>query len=401
MPIIVQKYGGTSVADAERIRSVARRIVRAKRAGNRVVAVVSAMGHSTDGLVTLAHQVTASPPSREMDMLLTAGERVSMALLSMAIIGQGERAISFTGSQVGIITDSSHTRARILEIKADRIRAALKQDQIVIVAGFQGVSLGREITTLGRGGSDTTAVALAVALNAKACEIYSDVPGIFTADPRIVPAARQLRSIPFDEMIELAGAGAQVLHVRAAQLAAKYRMPVVCRSSFSGNPGTIIGKGQDMERIQVRGIAHDKNIALLTLRTAAAPGAALPQLMTKLSQDGIQVKSFFHGPAARGAVDLVFVIASPDIGRAQQVLAKHRPRLRAAGLTVNRDLGAITLVGPGVGGEMAIVSRMLATLARLKIHVEGLITSETRITGYIERKQLERALRALHAAFIG
>ena len=399
MAIIVQKYGGTSVADAERIRNVARRIVRTKRAGNKVVVVVSAMGHSTDELVSLAHQVTTSPPSRELDMLLTAGERVSMALLSMAIIDLGERAISFTGSQVGIITDSSHTRARILEIKADRIRQALKEDQVVIVAGFQGVSLGREITTLGRGGSDTTAVALAVALYAAACEIYSDVAGVFTADPRLVKGARQLRAIPFDEMIELAGAGAQVLHVRAAELAAKFRMPVVCRSSFSENAGTIIGKEVRMERIQVRGIAHDKDVALLTLRAKARPGAALPQLVTKLAQAGIQVKSFFHGPAAAGRIDLFFVVAGSDVARARQVLAGKAGA--APALTVNRELGAITLVGPGVGGEMAIVSKMLSALASQRIHVEGLSTGQTRISAYIARGQLERALTALHKAFIG
>ncbi|MDI6738795.1 MAG: aspartate kinase [Candidatus Edwardsbacteria bacterium] len=401
MPIIVQKYGGTSLADAERIRNVARRIVRAKRDGNRVVAVVSAMGDSTDDLISLAHQVTKSPPSRELDMLLTAGERVSMALLSMAIIGLGERAISFTGSQVGIITDSSHTRARIMEIKADRIRQALQQGTIVIVAGFQGVSLAREITTLGRGGSDTTAVALAAALGAKVCELYSDVPGVFTADPRLVKSARRLARIPFDEMIELAGAGAQVLHVRAAELAAKFNMPVVCRSSFTDDPGTFIGKGPTMERIQIRGIAHDPHLAMLTLWNAPKSGAALPQLVAKLSESGVQVKSFFHGPTAGSTVNLFFVIASPDIERAQEVFAKNKSKAKAARLTVNRGLGAITLVGPGVGGEMEIVSKMLSTLSALKIHVEGLITSETRITGYLDRKHLERALLALHKAFIG
>lgn len=399
-PIVVQKYGGTSVADAQRIRNVARRIVRTKRAGNKVVVVVSAMGHSTDELVALARQVTTSPPERELDMLLTAGERVSMALLSMAISDLGERAISFTGSQVGIITDASHTRARILEIKADRIRQALQEDRIAIVAGFQGVSLGREVTTLGRGGSDTTAVALAEALDARACEIYSDVPGVFTADPRLVPAARQLKTVPFDEMVELAGAGAQVLHVRAVELAAKFGRPVVCRSSFTATPGTVIGKGPAMERIQVRGIAHDKNIAMLTLRTRPAAGVALPQLVTRLSRAGIQVKSFFHGPATAGRVDLVFVIAESDCATAQRLLAQG-PRRGAAAAVVGRQLGAITLVGPGVGGELAIVSRMLAALAARRIHVQGLVTSEMRITGYIDRAKLEPALTALHAEFIG
>lgn len=400
MPIVVQKYGGTSVADAARIKAVARRIVRTKRAGNNVVVVVSAMGHSTDELVTLASQVTKSPPERELDMLLTAGERVSMALLSMAISDLGERAISFTGSQVGIITDSSHTRARILEIKADRIRQALKEGRIAIVAGFQGVSLGREITTLGRGGSDTTAVALAEALDARACEIYSDVPGVFTADPRLVPSARLIKLVPFDEMIELAGAGAQVLHVRAVELAAKFNRAVVCRSSFTASAGTVIGKGPAMERIQVRGIAHDKNIAMLTLRARINAGAALPQLVTRLSRSGIQVKSFFHGPAAAGRVDLVFVIAESDCAKALQVLAPA-PRRGGGAVSADRKLGSITLVGPGVGGELAIVSRMLATLAARRIHVQGLVTSEMRITGYIDRGKLERALTALHGAFIG
>jgi len=395
MPIIVQKYGGTSVADAALIKGVARRIVRATRAGNKVVVVVSAMGHSTDGLAELARQVTPRPPERELDMLLTAGERISMALLSMAINDLGERAISFTGSQVGIITDASHTRARILEIRADRIRAALAQGRVVIVAGFQGVSLGREVTTLGRGGSDTTAVALAVALPASSCEIYSDVPGVFTADPRVVRRARLLRSIPFDEMVELSGAGAQVLHVRAAGLAAKYGLPVVCRSSFTDDPGTVIGKGKAMERIQIRGIAHDKDIALLTVRTAARRGGSMPQLVAKLAGGGIPVKSFFHGPSAGAAASLHFVIAESDVERALPLLGGARAA------TVNRGLGAITLVGPGVGSELAIIAKMLTSLAAARIHVEGLTTGQTSIACYVARAQLEKALVRLHRAFIG
>jgi aspartate kinase len=401
MPIIVQKYGGSSVSNVQRIKAVAARIVRAKRQGNKVVVVVSAMADTTDDLTALARQISADPPRREMDMLLTTGERISMALLAMAIHELGEKAVSFTGSQVGIITDSSHTRAKILEIKPERLQTALENDSIVIVAGFQGVSLAKEITTLGRGGSDTTAVALAVALEADACEIYSDFSGIFSADPRLVKNARQLKEISFDEMQELSGYGAQVLHLRAVELASKYRMPLVCRSSFDNNKGTIVGKGPKMERVVVRAIAHDKFLAMLAMRGASRNGALLSQVVTQLAEAGVAIRSYFHGGAGAGMADLYFIVNHSDLKAAEAVMGKILKKMRGAKLLVNGDIGAVSLVGSGVGSETAIISKMLKIMAKQRIHVEAMSTSQARISCFVPRKDLEKGLVSLHKEFIG
>jgi aspartate kinase len=401
MPIVVQKYGGSSVANAQRIKNVAKRIVKTAKSGHQVVVVVSAMADTTDELLTLAGQITAKPPRRELDMLLTAGERISMSLLCMAIDGLGGQAISFTGSQVGIITDSSHNRARILEIKADRLKEALKGGKIAIVAGFQGVSLAREITTLGRGGSDTTAVALAVTLGARSCQIYSDVDGVYSTDPRIIKQAKQLSSITFDEMEEMAAFGAQVLHVRAVELASKYGMTIECRSSFTNHPGTIVGKGSKMERITVKSIVHDKNLAMVTVKLPTARSSATPQLLTKMAEAGIQVKSFFHGQSQDGQLSLYFILDDADLAGARAVIEKRAKSGSPAKCAVNSDIGAVSLIGSGVGGETAIISKMLKTLAQKKIHVHAMATSHTRISCFILRRDLEKALLSLHLAFIG
>lgn len=401
MPLIVQKYGGSSLADAERIKAVASRIVRAKRKGNRVVAVVSAMGDTTDDLLTLARQVTPAPGQREMDMLLTAGERISMSLLAMAIADRGEEAISYTGSQVGIITDARHTRARILEIKADRLKQSLAQGKIAIVAGFQGVSLAREVTTLGRGGSDTTAVALAVALEADLCEIYSDVAGVYSADPRLVPGAGRIPSISYDEMLELASSGAQVLHPRAAALAARHRIPVRCLSSFDNDRGTLIGKAGEMERITVRGITHDRALAMLAMSGVPRRGRTATQVVARLAERDIPIKSFFHGAPGGERVDLFFVIPEADLEPAREVMRRALGRMRGARLSVNQRIGSVSLVGSGVGSEAGIISRMLETLARLRIHVEGLAATEIKITCFMDRGDTERAVTNLHKTFIG
>ncbi|MBI4725804.1 aspartate kinase [candidate division TA06 bacterium] len=401
MSIIVQKYGGSSVADAQRIKNVARRIVKTAKSGHQVVVVVSAMADSTDDLMTLARQITAQPPRRELDMLLTAGERISMSLLSMAIDVLGGQAISFTGSQVGIITDSNHNRARIVEIKADRLKEALKDGKIAIVAGFQGVSLAKEITTLGRGGSDTTAVALAVALGAKSCQIYSDVDGVYSADPRIIKQAKRLSAISFDEMEEMAAFGAQVLHVRAVELASKFGMAIDCRSSFSNLQGTIVGKGSKMERITVKSIVYDKSLAMVTVILQAARSSAMPQLLTKMAEAGIQVKSFFHGQAQDARLSLFFILDEADLPCAKDVIEKNIKTAKQAQCQVSQDIGAVSLVGSGVGGETAIISKMLKTLAGKKIHVQALATSHTRISCFMLRRDLEKALLALHRAFIG
>jgi aspartate kinase len=401
VPIVIQKYGGSSVANARRIKNVARRIVKTAKSGHQVVVVVSAMADTTDELLTLAGQITANPPRRELDMLLTAGERISMSLLSMAIHDLGGQAISFTGSQVGIITDSSHNRARILEIKADRLRESLKAGKIAIVAGFQGVSLAKEITTLGRGGSDTTAVALAVTLGARSCQIYSDVEGVYSADPRIVRQAKKLPIISFDEMEEMAAFGAQVLHVRAVELASKYGMSIDCRSSFTNHPGTIVGKGSKMERVTVRSIVHDKSLAMVTVKLPAARSSAMPQLLTRMAEAGIQVKSFFHGQAQEGKLSLFFILDEADLSGAKAVIEKSTKTSGPVQYRINRDIGAVSLIGSGVGGETAILSRMLKTLAGKKVHVQAMATSHTRISCFVLRRDLEKALLALHLAFIG
>ncbi len=399
--MIVQKYGGSSLADAERIKAVAARIVRTKRRGNQVVAVVSAMGDTTDDLIDLSRQVTTSPGQRELDMLLTAGERISMSLVAMAIADRGEEAISFTGSQVGIITDARHTRARILEVKADRLKQSLAQGRIAIVAGFQGVSLGREITTLGRGGSDTTAVALAAALEADLCEIYSDVAGVYTADPRLVPGARKLASISYDEMLELASSGAQVLHPRAAGLAARHRIPVRCLSSFGSDSGTLIGKAGNMERITIRGITHDRSLAMLALCQVPRSSRVATQVVSRLAEKDIPIKSFFHGAPGGTLVDLFFVIPEYDLEPAREVMSRSLARLKGGRLSVNRRIGSVSLVGSGVGSEAGIIWRMLETLSKLRIHVEGLAATEIKVTCFLNREDTERAVTSLHKTFIG
>ena len=389
------------MANARRIKNVARRIVETAKKGNKVVVVVSAMADTTDDLLSLAGQITAKPPRRELDMLLTAGERISMSLLCMAIDGLGGQAISFTGSQVGIITDSTHSRARILEIKADRLKEAIRAGKIAIVAGFQGVSLAREITTLGRGGSDTTAVAIAVALGAKSCQIYSDVDGVYSADPRIIKQVRKLSALSFDEMEEMAAFGAQVLHVRAVELASKYGMTIDCRSSFSNHPGTTVGKGSKMERITVKSIVHDKNLAMVTVKLPAARSSATPQLLTKMAEAGIQVKSFFHGQSQDGQLSLYFILDQADLAGAKTIIEKSGKSSSPAKCAINSDIGAVSLVGSGVGGETAIISKMLKTLAQKKIHVHAMATSHTRISCFMLRRDLEKALLSLHRAFIG
>ncbi len=399
--LIVQKYGGSSLADAERIKAVAARIVRTKRRGNKVVAVVSAMGDTTDDLIDLAGQITRSPGQREMDMLLTAGERISMSLVAMAIAELGEEAISFTGSQVGIITDTKHTRARIIEIKADRLRQSLAQGKIAIVAGFQGVSLSREVTTLGRGGSDTTAVALAAALEADACEIYSDVAGVYSADPRLVPEARKIPCLGYDEMLEMASAGAQVLHPRAVSLASRYRIPLRCASSFDRDPGTMIGRKTEMERVVVRGIAHEKNLAMLVLADVPRKSRITNQVVAQLAECDIPIKSFFHGAPGGERVDLFFVISESDLNEARRIMAGCLRRMKGGRLSVNNRVGSVSIVGSGVGSEPGIIARMLEALAGSKVHVEGLTSSEIKVTCFIARQATERAVVKLHKTFMG
>lgn len=373
-----------------------------------MVVVVSAMGDTTDELIALARSVNPSPPQRELDMLITTGERISAALLSMALEGLGEKAISFTGSQSGIITDTRHTKARILEVRPQRVWQELRRGRIVIVAGFQGVSTRKEITSLGRGGSDTTAVALAAALRADACEICTDVEGIYTADPRIIPEAEKIRRIPADEMLELASLGSQVLHPRSIELAAKKSIKLEVRSSFVRKRGTKVvpPEATRMEKAVVRGITWDRKVVLFTVEGVPRSPQSLSQIVTRLAERGVAVKLFFHGlTRGRGArhpagrVDLRFVVSEEDGPVADDLLRGEMPKLGASGVSQNREVGSVSVVGTGVGSDTGILARALHVLAHLGTHIEIVSTSEIRITCVIRKDLVEEAARALHREF--
>ncbi|MEO0025641.1 MAG: aspartate kinase [candidate division WOR-3 bacterium] len=401
MALIVQKYGGSSVADIERIRNVARRIVARRRRGDRIVVVVSAMGETTDRLMELARAVNPEPNPRELDMLLTAGERQAMALLALAIMGYGIEAQSFTGSQVGIITDRFHTDARIQEIRLFRITDALREGRIPIVAGFQGMSEEREITTLGRGGSDVTAVALAAALRADGCEFYKDVDGIFTENPFEFPAVRHLKEITFTELAELAQAGSEVIHPRACALAEKYRVPLKISSSFNHKRGTMVVEKRmvKMEKAFVRAIAHQHKLARITLIDVTKKQRCLHQVITRLAAARIPVLFFSHGIAHNNRFDLSFIIPESDRKRAEEILAGLLNEVRAAKLDIADDLASVSLVGPGVGNDPEIISGTLDTLHQAQIHLEAFALNATRLTCFLRRSQLRLAITALLARF--
>lgn len=399
MPLVVQKYGGTSVADIDRIRNVARRIVETRRSGNRVVVVVSAMGATTDELTRMAYAITPNPQRRELDMLLTAGERQTMALLSLAIMQQGEEAVSFTGSQVGIITDRFHSDARIQEIRGDRLKAALRAGQIPIVAGFQGVSVDREITTLGRGGSDVTAVALAAALKADRCELYKDVAGIYTENPAEFSRARPVSRISFTELAELAGSGSEVIHPRACALAEKYRVELVIRSSFSEESGTMVSKLEKMEKAFVRAMTHSHKLVRLTLADVPRKKKCLHQVVTRLAAARVPVLLFNHGVHHGDVFDLSYIIPESQLETARTVLGRLLREVRAARLEVKDSLCSVSVVGPGVGSDSEIVLGTLETLHRIGVHLDAFATSETRLTCFMDRKDLKIATAALLARF--
>lgn len=400
MDLMVQKYGGTSVANAERLKAVARRIVEATASGRRLVVVVSAMGDTTDDLIQLARQVTDEPSEREMDVLLSTGETVSMTLVAMALRALGCDAISLTGAQAGIRTDNSHSRARIIAIDPRRVVRELEQNRVVIVAGFQGITDKFDVTTLGRGGSDTTAVALAVSLHAAACEIYTDVDGIYTADPRLVPSARKLDLIAYEEMLELAKLGARVMHPRSVELGQVYNMPIVVRSSFNDNPGTLICGGDRMENTnKVRGIAHDLDVAKITfVHVPDRPGIAA-RIFAPLAEVNINVDTIVQNTSLDGVTDLSFTVTRGDLQKALRLVEPVAKEIGAAGLVPATDLAKVSIVGTGIQYAPGYAARMFQALAESAINIDMIATSEIRITCIISQDQVQNAVCALHKAF--
>ena len=400
MALIVQKFGGTSVADPERIRAVAEHVAFTKRHGNDVVVVVSAMGKSTDNLIKLANDVSSTQPARELDMLLTTGERISMALVCMALADLGIDAVSFTGSQVGIITDTVHTKAKILEVKGDRAREALDNGKVCVVAGFQGVSTDKEITTLGRGGSDTTAVALAAALGADSCEIYTDVTGVFSADPRIVPQARKLQHINFDEMLEMAGAGSKVLALRSVEFARNHNVPIQVRSSFTWEPGTwVTSQEPSMEDPIISGVVTDVSEAKVTVRKVPDKPGISARLFESLAAENVNVDMIVQNTSTDGTTDISFTVPKADMKVAGSIVDAVGKEIGAAGIGHDDKIAKVSLVGAGMKTSPGIAAKMFRVLADNGVNIEMISTSTIRISVVIAADDLERAARSLHEAF--
>ena len=400
MALIVQKFGGTSVADPDRMRAVADHVAFTRGHGNDLVVVVSAMGKSTDNLIQLANAVSTTQPGRELDMLLTTGERVSMALLCMALAERGVDAVSFTGSQVGIITDTTHGKAKILQVKGDRVRDALARGSVCVVAGFQGISTENEITTLGRGGSDTTAVALAAALGADACEIYTDVTGVFSADPRIVPQARKLPRVHFDEMLEMAGAGSKVLALRSVEFARNHNVPLHVRSSFTWEPGTwVTTEEPSVEDPIISGVVTDVSEAKVTVLSVPDRPGVSAALFEPLADANVNVDMIVQNTSTEGTTDISFTVPTADMVVAEEIVARVANEMGAAGVTHDRDIAKVSLVGAGMKTSPGIAARMFRTLADEGVNIEMISTSTIRISVVIATADLERAARVLHTAF--
>jgi aspartate kinase len=405
--LVVQKYGGSSVADASRIKRVAQRIVATKKAGNDVVVIVSAMGDTTDELLDLAQQVSPLPPGRELDMLLTSGERISMALLAMAIANLGHEARSFTGSQAGVITDSSHGRARIIDVTPGRIREALDAGQIAIVAGFQGVSQDtKDITTLGRGGSDTTAVALAAALNADVCEIYTDVDGVFTADPRIVPAARQIPKISYEEMMEMAACGAKILHLRCVEYARRFGLPIHVRSSFSIKEGTWVvfapdSEGTEMEQPIISGVAHDRSEAKITVVGVPDKVGEAATIFKTLADAEVNIDMIVQNVSGvtTGRTDISFTLPTTDGSTALTALKRIQERIGFESLLFDDQIGKVSLIGAGMRSHPGVTATFFAALADAGVNIEMISTSEIRISVIVGQDEVDTAVNAAHRAF--
>ena len=400
MALIVQKYGGSSVADTGRIKRVAQRVAQAKAQGNQVVVVVSAMGSTTDKLIGLAHQVSKHPDRRELDLLLSTGEIVSSALLAMVLRDMGYQAISLTGAQAGIMTDSTYSRARILKVEAKRVARELEKGNIVIVAGFQGITEEMDVTTLGRGGSDTTAVALAASLGAAVCQIYTDVEGIYTADPRLVPEAQKLAEIGYEEMLELASYGAKVMHPRAVELGELFNIPILVASSFTDDPGTLIHGGVSMEvRNKVRSIAHDLDMAKITVVGVPDRPGISAAIFQPLAKAGISIDTIVQNASIENITDLTFTVFKSDLTRAMKVVEPIAKSIGARECLSDSKLGKVSIIGTGMQNTPGYAARMFGALSEQGINIQLITTSEIRITCIIDEGRVLDAIRALHRAF--
>ena len=400
MPLVVQKFGGSSVGDADRIRAVADHVARTRRSGDDVAVVVSAMGKTTDDLVRLASDVSASRPPRELDMLLSSGERISMSLLCMALSDLGVSAFSYTGSQAGIITDTTHTRAKIVEVRGDRLRAALDQGAVPVVAGFQGVSTDQDVTTLGRGGSDTTAVALAAALGADVCEIYTDVSGVFSADPRIVPEARKLARVSYEEMLEMAATGGRVLALRSVEFARNHHVPLHVRSSFTWEPGTWVDEEDvSMEQALVTAVTHELAEAKITVTGVPDRPGSAARLFRGLAERAVNVDMIVQNTSLHGTTDISFTVPSYDLAVSTEVAESLVPELGATGVVTDADVARVSLIGAGMKTHPGVTALTFETLAAHNINIEMISTSSIRISCMVRSEVVEDAVRALHAAF--
>jgi aspartate kinase len=399
--LIIQKYGGTSVGNPERIKNVAKRVVRTKEEGHDVVVVLSAMSGETDKLINLANQVSENPDPREMDMLVSTGERVTIALLAMAIQSLGYKAQSFTGRQAGIISDRVHTKARIERISGERVKQAIKEGKIAVVAGFQGISeTSDDVTTLGRGGSDLSAVAVAAALKADLCDIYTDVDGVYTTDPNMVPQARKLDKISYDEMLELASLGAKVLQTRSVEFAKKYNVPVRVLSSFNDNPGTLVTKeDSDMEKVVVSGVAYDKNQVKVTVTGVPDKPGVAAQIFNEISTNNIIVDMIIQNIGEGGLTDMSFTVPKTDSRKISELMKKVVAEIGAKGVTVKEDIAKISIVGVGMRSHSGVAARMFSAMAKEGINIMMISTSEIKISIVIDAKYTELAVRVLHETF--
>jgi aspartate kinase len=400
MALVVQKFGGTSVGDTHRMRAVADHIARTRRRGDDVVVVVSAMGRNTDDLLRLADEVSDIQPPRELDMLLTSGERVSMSLLCMALASCGVEGVSFTGSQAGILTDTDHTRAKILEVRGERLREALSKGQVPVVAGFQGVSTDKDVTTLGRGGSDVTAVALAAALGADACEIYTDVSGVFSADPRIVPTARRIPKVSFEEMLEISACGGRVLMLRSVEFARNHHVPLHVRSSFTWEPGTwVTEEDESMEQAVVTAVAHDDTEAKVTVTGVPDHPGVAARIFRALADQSVNVDMIVQNTSLHGTTDISFTVPGVDLQTSLRVARELVPEVGAGEVLADERIAKIALIGAGMRSHPGISATMFETLAEEGINIEMISTSPIRISCVVRAESGEQAVRALHAAF--